>query len=193
MSEHRYPLDSLTGDYLRAGAGVTLCGGPLVLVNVGFWPFVVLGGLTTLFAYFGWRTWRRHMTVLTLSETGVAAHSQKLPQLSWLNATLPWPELRRYKLSYFSTKRDKSDGWMQLTLRGAGRKLQIDSAIEGFDELARQAFRAARRNGIELSQTTLGNLDAIRIADSEASEGWGDPADWAAPRPEPSSPSGSDR
>ena len=186
MSEHRYPMDSLTGDYLRTAAGVVFCGGPLILVDVGFWPLIILGGLTALFTYFGWRTWLRHTTLLTIDDTGLATRSVKQPHVPWQAAALPWPDLQRYKLSYFSTKRDKTGGWMQLTLRGNGRKFQIDSAIDGFDEVARQAFQAARRNGVQFSETTVGNLGAIGIEDTTGTAGtagWGDPANWNAPAP----------
>ncbi|MHA1564015.1 MAG: hypothetical protein ACTSX7_01775 [Alphaproteobacteria bacterium] len=182
MSEHRYPMESLTGDYLRAAAGVVFCGGPLILVDVGRWPLIVLGGLTVLFTYFGYRTWLRHTTLLTIDDTRLATHSVKPPHVPWQNASLPWPDLQRYKLSYFSTKRDKTGGWMQLTLRGKGRKFQIDSAIDGFDDVARQAFHAAHRNKVQFSDTTLGNLGAIGIEDTaNKSGGWGDPANWDAP------------
>jgi len=184
-------MESLTGDYLRAAAGMLFCGGPLVLVDVGFWPLLILGGLTALFAYFGWRTWQRHSTLLSVDDTAIATRSVIPPHLPWQTAKLPWPDLKRYKLSYFSTKRDKTGGWMQLTLHGKGRKFQIDSAIEGFDEIARQAFKAARHNGIDLSDTTLGNLSAIGIDKTGGEAGWGDPADWAAkPDPRQTSSSG---
>lgn len=181
MSEHRYPMDSLIGDYLRAAAGITFCGGPLILVEVGFWPLIILGGLTALFTYFGWRTWLRHTTSLTIDDAGLATRSIKPPHMPWQNATLRWLDLQHYKLSYFSTRRDKTGGWMQLTLRGNGRKFQIDSAIDGFEALARQAFQAAHRNGVQFSDTTLGNLGAIGIDESGRTAGWGDPADWDAP------------
>lgn len=180
MSDHRYPLESLTGDYLRAAAGILFCGGPLLLVDVGFWPLLILGGLTVLFAYFAWRTWQRHTTLLTIDDTGLATRSIAPPHFPWQKADLPWPDLKRYKLSYFSTKRDRTGGWMQLTLHGKGRKFQIDSAIEGFDEVARHAFKAARHNGVSLSDTTLGNLGAIGIDKTGGQAGWGDPAGWTS-------------
>ena len=171
MSEHRYSRDALTGDYVRAGAGLLLTAGPLIAVDVGLWPQLVLGGLAVLFAYFGWRTWVRHMTTVSVGDDGISTSG---PQ----RVSLSWPDLRRVKLSYFSTRRDKTGGWMQLKLRAKGRNLQFDSNIEGFDDIARRTFDAAIAHGVPLSPTTMSNFAGLGLMPAEEDTGWGDPDQW---------------
>ncbi len=52
---------------------------------------------------------------------------------------------------------------MQLTLKGEGTVLRLDSTLHGFDVLARTAAAAALRNGVTLSPATQANLAAIGI------------------------------
>ncbi len=171
MSGYRYARDALTGDYVRAGAGLALTAGPLLVVDVGLLPRLILGGLALLFAYFGWRTWVRQMTIVSVGEDGISTSGP-------LRASLSWPELKHVKLSYFSTRRDKSSGWMQLKLRGGGRNLQLDSNIEGFDEIARYAYDAAVANGLSLSPTTVSNFAGLGLSPAGEDTGWGDPKEW---------------
>ena len=170
MNAYRYPRQTLTGDYVRAAAGLVLCVGPLVVVDVGLWPRLVLGGLAAMFVLFGWRTWVRQMTTVTVGEGGISTSGPR-------QVSLPWPDLRQVKLSYFSTRRDKSGGWMQLSLKGTGPSLQLDSNIEGFDEIARHVFGAATANEVPLSPTTASNFAGLGCAADEQS--WGDPKQWS--------------
>ena len=74
------------------------------------------------------------------------------------------------KLSYFSTKRDRSGGWMQLVVGSAGgRAVKVDSSLDGFYDIVERAARAAESRGLELSRTTRSNLRSmgIFVADQE--------------------------
>ena len=80
-------------------------------------------------------------------------------------AVVEWNRLDRLKLSYFSTKRDRSDGWMQLTLGSAGgRTLKIDSSLDGFHDIVERAADAAGQTGLTMSEATRANLRAMGIA-----------------------------
>src|SRR3546814_13308044 len=46
------------------------------------------------------------------------------------------------------TRRDRTQGWMHMTLKGGGRTLTLESTISGFDDIAEQASEAARGNEI---------------------------------------------
>ena len=64
--------------------------------------------------------------------------------------SIEWDRLDRLKLSYFSTKRDRSDGWMQLTVGSAGgRTVKIDSSLDGFHDVVERAARAAAEDGCD--------------------------------------------
>ena len=91
-----------------------------------------------------------------MTDTELRAHGMR-PR------TIPWAELDRMKLAYYSTRRDRKSGWMQLEL-GAGRaRVHLDSRIVGFDRLVRRAAEVASARGLELSEATLANLEAIGV------------------------------
>ena len=173
MNEHRYPFDALTGDYIRAGAGIVVCGGPLPFLAGNLPAIGVLGSLTALFAYFGWRTFLRQKTKIHVDGISIEASGVIRTQLSWRN-------LKQVKLSYFSTKRDRRDGWMQLSIRTPEGSLRVDSHIQGFESLARHAYDAAVDRKLEMSQATHGNFQALGIHHDEPAGGWGNPSDWTA-------------
>lgn len=178
MTTLRYPPSALAGDYVRAGIGVTLCGGGVLLAPSGGIAFWLLGALAALFAAFAAWTALRQATVVTLDDGGVAASGPRA-------ARIDWAALDRLKLAYYSTRRDRTNGWMQLTL-GAGRaRLRVDTALDGFAAIVAAATRAAHANGVALSAATQANLAALgeartgeRVSAALPHGGWGDPAEW---------------
>ena len=152
----KYRHQALRGDYLRAACGGLLTGVPMLFVTGSPATLAILGGLTALFALFGFRTLVRHSTIVVLSPDGVRARGL-------LGGEIAWRELDQVKLGYYTTRRDRQGGWMQLTLRGKGRRLKFDSSLEGFDRLVRQAVKAVDANNLELSGATLANLGAMNI------------------------------
>ena len=87
---------------------------------------------------------------------------------------LPWQALREVRLRFYGTRRQargdraSGGGFLELTLRGNGRKLKFDSNLLGFKDVAWHAARAARDNNLSLDPTTAGNLLDIGVdADSE--------------------------
>jgi hypothetical protein len=156
MTTHVYSSESLMGDYGRAALGFGLVTIPLVTVELGSWVMVILLALAALFLVFGARTARRQLSPIELDENGITA-------TGLFPTRLDWSALERVKLGYYATKRDKSSGWMQLVLKGAGRHVTVDSRIEGFEEIARAAAQAARDRRIEITPTTATNFGALGI------------------------------
>lgn len=76
---------------------------------------------------------------------------------------LPWDDLTQVELAYYSTRRDRENGWMELTLRCGKRALTIDSRLSGFERIARLAAGAARANRLRLSHATLSNFAALGV------------------------------
>lgn len=154
----RYPRQTLVADYGRAGAGVVLCGAPLLLLEVNRWLAAVLLLGVLLFAVFLARTVLRHHTRYRLGPDTLCADGPA-------GALIEWNRLDRLKLSYFSTKRDRSDGWMQLTVGSVGsRPIKLDSSLESFHDVVERAARAAETVGLQLSDTTRANLKAMGIS-----------------------------
>jgi len=154
----RYPRPTLLADYFRAGAGVLLCGAPLLLLEVNQWLAGILFAGFLLFALFLVRTALRHHTRYVLGPDTLCADGPA-------GTLVEWSRLDCMKLSYFSTKRDRTDGWMQLTVGSiGGRKLKIDSSLDGFHDIVERAAHAAQVTGLTLSDATRANLKAMGIS-----------------------------
>jgi hypothetical protein len=157
MSRHSYPPSALLGDYLRAGAGffpaiaIFAIGRPVGIVEA-----TLVGGFAALFAVFGVRTALRHCTCLEGTEEGLRASGL-------LRTSISWNELDRMKLAYYSTRRDRREGWMQLELRAGWSTLRVDSRIEGFVNLVRVSAEAAEMRGLSFDPATSVNLQALGI------------------------------
>ena len=159
----RYPRQTLWADYGRAVAGVVLCGAPLLLLDVNRWLGAVLLLGFVLFALFLGRTALRHRTRYLLGPDTLCADGPA-------GALVEWSRLDRFKLSYFSTKRDRSGGWMQLSIGSiGGGSVKVDSSLEGFHDIVERAAQAAEAIGLPLSDATRVNLKAmgIIVADRE--------------------------
>jgi hypothetical protein len=156
MTEHRYPRRTITPDYLRAGAGLIVTILPLSAVPFTSVAGIILSLLVVLFAIFAGRTWVRSRTTVQLSDDGLAVSALR-------HNLLPWQGVTSVELRYFATKRDRSQGWMQLTLKDPATTLRLESALEGFESVAREAANAAARANLTLSPSTLENLRALDL------------------------------
>lgn len=156
MTVHRHGLASLGGDYLRAGLGLALTAGPLALAGPGAAAAWVLGPVGLLFAVHGLWTLRRHLTVVTCGDGGLSLAGPAARRLAW-------PELTEMRLRYFSTRRDRERGWMQLSLAGGGVTVRLDSTIDGFEDIVRRAARAAAAADVALGDATVRNLESLGI------------------------------
>jgi hypothetical protein len=156
VSEHRYDRHAQRADYLRSAAGLALTAGPVLLARPAAPMMAFLGALAGLFAVYGARTWIRSATRITLDEEAISASGPH-------NATVRWRSLTRMKIDYYSTRRDRAKGWMQMRLEGDGATLRLDSSLDGFVEIARRAAREAADRGIALQPATRTNLAALGI------------------------------
>ena len=165
MSEHRYTAAALTPDYVRAGAGILITAGLLALINPAPVLVYVMGALALLFALFAARTAIRHLTTIRLTSTGIRA-------LGPFAAAIEWAELSKVELRYFSTRRDRTKGWMQLRLRGGRVGLRLESNLDAFESIAGRVIAEAGARGVGLDESTRANLAAIgsRSGQRHASE-----------------------
>jgi hypothetical protein len=157
MTALRYTRRALRADYLRAGAGAAFTLIPLAGIPVFSVAGSVLGGLGLLFVAFAGRTWVRQRTqaVVTDDAITVTALGRK---------TIAWADLTGVELRYFSTRRDRSQGWMQLTLSTGATRIRLESTLERFDLVAGTAAQKSAAKGIALSPSTVDNLRALGIS-----------------------------
>jgi hypothetical protein len=155
-SRHVYPATAMVGDYLRAAAGLVPTGVVFATEPVGTVAATVLGSFAAVFGIFGLRTVLRHGTSLEMTDTELRASG------AW-PCRISWAELDRMKLTYYSTRRDRRSGWMQLELSAGGAKVKLDSRIAGFDRLVLRAAEVAAERDVALNDATLDNLQALGI------------------------------
>jgi hypothetical protein len=156
VTQHRYPPAALLGDYLRALAGFALAIAPLLLVQLNSYVAALFALLGVLFVLFALRTVLRQLAPLRMSDAGIASAGP-------FPVSLAWSGLEDLRLAYFATRRDGKGGWMQLVLRGGGKRLNLDSRIEGFAAVVERAARAAAARHLELNIATTTNLAALGI------------------------------
>ena len=153
-SRFRYPLRALGLDYAGAIAGLACSLGPLGFVELAGPVAGVLSAVAVLFlVYFG-RTFCRQLTRIELDEAGIRARGP-------LGTAIRWENLRSLRLDYYSTRRDREGGWMQLKLRDAGCTIRIDSELDGFAEVVGRAARAAAQRGLAFDSSTASNLQML--------------------------------
>jgi hypothetical protein len=168
MTAHRYAMADLGGDYARGAAGLALTLLPLLLLPMHWIVAVVFAAAVLVFLAFLARTWLRHRSVIEADDQGIVAHGP-------LGVRIAWRDLSGFRLRYFSVRRDRQRGWMQLELRGGGRSLKVESTISGFEEIASLAHDAAVAKGLKLDDSSQANLMSLGVIAPQGglAERWG--------------------
>lgn len=167
MSDLRYPVAALRGDYVRAGFGLVFSLGLALAVPLASAADYLLLPAAALFLLFGLRTWQRQWARVVMDSRGISIFQPR-------QVSLDWRHVRSVRLSYFSTRGDRREGWMQLTLKGVNpqrgtgfRTIRIDSALDEFERVAQCAAAAAQANGLTINAATRANFDALGIEFSD--------------------------
>jgi len=155
-TRHAYPASAMVGDYLRAAAGLVPVGILFATLPVGAVAAGVLGSFAAIFGAFGLRTALRHGTSVEMTDTELRARGLR-------RSTIHWDELDHMRLAYYSTRRDRRSGWMQLDLRAGGARVRLDSRIDGFDQVVHRAAAVAAARGLPLNEATWSNLQALGV------------------------------
>jgi hypothetical protein len=162
MTRHRYPPSALFADYARAALGLAVTLPPLLLVALPPVAMAIFSGLALLFAVFAVTTLLRQLGTLTIDDSGIAIAG------GW-SRRIDWAALTRLRLRWFAARRDPRAGYMQLVLKGGGRRIAVDSRIEEFAAIATAAARAATALGLALDDSTIANLAALGAVESSQS------------------------
>ena len=156
MTSHRYPTKSLTGDYIRGLIGFSVTGLLLLSANMLMIIQYIFIVLTIFFGGFIFRTWLKQNTTLEIS-------NHKIESYNFYKKTIYWNDITKIQLRYFSTRRDRTQGWFHLTLKSSKNSLSVDSNLEGFQTLLARCSKAISDNQLEISQTTLENFQSADI------------------------------
>jgi len=172
MTELRYPLSALAWDYARGVAGTAIF--LVILVtnewhNQLTWLVWLFVGLTILFVTYTMMTLAKNLARFRVSEEGIECGAFR-------KRTIRWGELSELVLRFYPTSRNRKKGWMTLTLKAApltsaaertragATKIEIDSTLPGFSEIASRAAYAAKENKLTVDRVTADNLAALGVA-----------------------------
>ncbi len=157
MNVYRYPLNRILADYFLGGSGAVMSGALVALAPTSVFVLILFGGLTGLFLLFTIRTAIRQRLRIAADAEGIRLTG------GWVRS-LRWDEVEAVTLRYFSTRRSRKGGWMTLTLRGRGRRVSVDSHLDGFEALARRAGEVASLRHLALDPATHSNFAALDMA-----------------------------
>ncbi|WP_417815078.1 hypothetical protein [Thalassospira alkalitolerans] len=154
-----YPPRLMAPDLAKSVAGMLICG--VIALIPEMLPIIqwTAAGLSLLFILYFARTLLRFQSKLYVSEYGV-----RLSNLRGGTA-FAWSELSRFRLRYFSTRRDGKKGWFELTLQAGDSKIVTESTLEGFDDLLEIARDWAKDNQLLVDDITRTNL--MRMDEAE--------------------------
>lgn len=153
---YRHPFRALLPQYIRGILGLALSAGPLAFADTTNTVAVILAvGATAFAAYLGHAA-HCHASVIDCDENGIAVSGIFVRRIDWT-------DLGALRLRYFSTRRDGANGWMQLVLKRPGVSIRIESTLTGFKDIVAIAINAAHQKGLDLSPTTLGNLEVLGV------------------------------
>lgn len=165
MTLLRYSKRSLLGDYARTSVGVGTAMLVLSPLPESWLVWAIFGSVGSLFGIFGLRTLQRQISIFSLSDEAISCRDYRSRRIAWR-------DLESLKVRFFRARRRTTKdrlAFLQLTLKGAGVRLELESSLEGFEYVTWRAARALRDNQKFLDSTTAGNLLAIGIdADSAA-------------------------
>ena len=156
-----YDRGPIYADIARSAVGSTVTLGPVLFLDpipVLFWIFLAGGGL---FVTFGAKT-------LLKATTTVSVDTQGLHVSGPISRSVAWDDLQSVKLRYYATRRKSETGWMQLNLRDSRQKVAVDSALSGFEPIARIAAKQILDKDLEIDIPTRENFNAMGIRMDEA-------------------------
>lgn len=153
---HRYGRRAIVIGYARTALGLSCTLLPLGVMQPALWVGVTLTVGATLFLIDGARCAARHAMKLVVDDAGIRV-------LGLFGVTIGWDRLRAVELAYYSTRRDRGAGWMQLVIRGPGKAIRVDSDIDGFDGIVATASSRALQLGRPFHERTRINLASLSI------------------------------
>lgn len=154
---YAYPIGQVLRELAGAVIGVTFFGAPLLFVKQSSVIFLALTLVIALFAVYGFRAILRQQQAFRLTDAGL--------ERTGINPRrIDWNTLNRVQVRYYSTRRDRTAGWLQMIVNGGGKSVRVDSALIDFDVFASEVIARAVQNDASLDGTTIQNCLAAGIS-----------------------------
>lgn len=158
ISIHRWPPASLTGDLMKGIISFGLALFLLLVTPIGSIGFVIALCLVVVFGLYLASSVSRLRTVVEVDDQGL-----RLSGGLFGPKTIKWNELERFELRYFSLRRDRKGGWMDLKLKARGQTVVLDDRLDRFHDVLARAWTGARSADVGMSDATHANLIAAGI------------------------------
>lgn len=160
---YRWPRSAVIADYWRSGPAFVVCVlGALLLPPLSV-AFIVLVLLALVFGLYLGQTVLRSRTVMTLGPEGLAISGY------FRDRMIRWDALDQFALRYYTLRRDKEVGWMDLKLAAGGTKITLDDRLDGFRPILERAWEAARARDLGISSSTYANLTSAGLLPKSSS------------------------
>jgi hypothetical protein len=148
---HRYDPRAIGRAYLRCTIGLTLTLGPLLALGPSPWLSVLLLALAALFLAYLASTIALHTAEIVLDEHGIRC-------AGLFRENIEWSALTAMELNYYSTRADRSGGWMELVVRGGHRLIRVRSELAGFAPIAARVASEVLRRELSIDERSLAHL-----------------------------------
>jgi len=156
MRSFHYPPQALRESYWLGAVGTLGAAALLVLARPAPSLAWLIGAVGLLFLVYFARTVVRQYTRIEVDTSGIGARGP-------LGVAIPWDDVRAARLNYYSTRPDRSGGWMELVIRGRGRSIRIESTLADFAACVAEVVRELRSREVALDERTRNNLRALDI------------------------------
>lgn len=160
LSTHTYPHHALRSEFLSGLVVAAIAVGLALLVPAfGVAQGLLLAVVVGAVVYLGSAALRA-VSKITLTDSGLILTKAGPLSTPMLRSTgeLRWDRLIGLQLRYFSTRRDHSGGWFELTVKDDRASITVSSSISGFEHILEAAEQAAAANSLSLSEVTRTNL-----------------------------------
>lgn len=157
MKTLSYPASSLISDYVRGISGLAATIGPLIFLDLLSIVSFFLLILAFFFTIFMVRTVIRQVSTFEFSNDCLKVQGP-------LRMEIPWSDLEKVELRYYSTRRDRSNGWMQLSIKGRRGTIRVDSTLCNFSDIVSHVSEVVDKSGFSLSPSTLQNMRMLNSA-----------------------------
>ena len=161
---YRYSRAAVAGAYARSAVGLAFTLGPLVSLEPAPSLSAVLVVGAALFLVYLAKSIALHTAEIVVDARGI--RTQGL-----FAADIAWDALRTVALNYYTTRSDRSQGWIELVVRGRRGTIRVQSVLQGFDEIVAFAVREAEARNCAFTDRTRTHLAMLGIRTGRESYG----------------------
>ena len=145
-------------DYFKALIGICFSLVPYLFFKISNELTFIFIFIFIIFVYYGFETFLRNISEIIVTDNGIYQKNAILKE-----KYLSWDKIDTIKLRYFSTRRDKEKGWLELSIYKNNRKIKIYSSITNFSIILNIIANKAKNNNFEINNNTRLNFRAFGL------------------------------